>query len=235
MHNLPKNLSRKNPTLSHKFFKFKLMNIFVIIFYIVFSFYTQAHASHAKVENIFVSAAKDQILKTIYYNPSYQKITYPNGDVNIQEGVCTDVIVRAFRKAFGVDLQKLVHIDKKNNWKKYPNPWNSSKADANIDHRRVPNLMYFFKTHGMQVKDKVYIPGDIVVWDLGGGILHIGILSDSNASLLQTLLNPGSGTLLVVHNISCGTKEEDILYDYKIVAHYRINEQIIKKLKEEQK
>lgn len=73
------------------------------------------------------------------------------------------MIVRAFRKAFGIDLQKLIHIDKKNNWKNYPNPWNSPKPDANIDHRRVPNLMCFFKTHGMQVQDKTYIPGDIVV------------------------------------------------------------------------
>lgn len=143
--------------------------------------------------------------------------------------------MRAFRNAFCLDLQKLVHVDKKINLTKYPNSWNSSKTDTNIDHRRVPNLMYFFKTHGMQVQDKAYIPGDIVVWDLGGGVLHIGILSDSNFSLLQTLVNFSSKNPLVIHNISSGVKEEDILYDYKIIAHYRINWKIIQKLRELQK
>jgi uncharacterized protein YijF (DUF1287 family) len=198
-------------------------------------FFSSLSASHERVESVLVSAARDQIGKTISYNPAYQKITYPNGDINIQEGVCTDVIVRSFRSAFCLDLQKLVHVDKKRNWTKYPNSWNSSKTDTNIDHRRVPNLMYFFKTHEMQVHDRVYIPGDIVVWDLGGGVLHIGIFSDSNFSLLQTLMNSCSKTPLVIHNISSGVKEENILYDYKIVAHYRINWQIIKKLRELQK
>lgn len=117
----------------------------------------------------------------------------------------------------------------------YPNPWNSSKVDTNIDHRRVPNLMHFFKTHGMQVHIKAYVPGDIVVWNLGEGILHIGILSNSKTSLFQTLLKSGSGTPLVVHNISCGVQEEDILDHYKIIAHYRINEQIIRELKKLEK
>ncbi len=209
------------------------MNIFAIILFITFSFYAHAHAlPEKKIQDIFISAAKDQIFKTTSYNPAYQKITYPNGDVSIREGVCTDVIVRAFRKAFGLDLQKLIHIDMQKNWKLYPKLWKLPKPDSNIDHRRVPNLMCFFKTHGMQVQDKTYLPGDIVVWDLGGGILHIGILSDSNTSLLQKLLNFGLETPLVVHNISCGVQEEDILNRYKIVAHYRINEQIIKELKE---
>ena len=205
---------------------------FLLSFYLSFS---SLSASHEKVERVLVSAARDQIGKTISYNPAYQKIMYPNGYVGIREGVCTDVIVRAFRNAFCLDLQKLVHVDKKINLTKYPNSWNSSKTDTNIDHRRVPNLMYFFKTHGMQVQDKAYIPGDIVVWDLGGGVLHIGILSDSNFSLLQTLVNFSSKNPLVIHNISSGVKEEDILYDYKIIAHYRINWKIIQKLRELQK
>lgn len=205
---------------------------FLLLFVLFFS---SLCASQEKVEKAFVDAAKDQIGKTISYNPAYQKIPYPKGDVNIHEGVCTDVIIRAFRKAFGIDLQKLVYLDKKRNWTRYPNPWNSSKGDTNIDHRRVPNLMYFFKTHGMQTHDKAYVPGDIVVWNLDGGILHIGILSDPNTSLFQSLLNLGSGTPLVVHNISCGVQEEDILDHYKIVAHYRISEQIIKRLRELEK
>ena len=204
---------------------------FLLSFFFFFFFFSLS-ASHEKVERVLISAARNQIGKTISYNPAYQKIIYPNGDVDIREGVCTDVIVRAFRKACGLDLQKLIHVDKKRNWTKYPNNWNSSKTDTNIDHRRVPNLMYFFKTHEMQVYDKIYIPGDIVVWDLGRGVLHIGILSDSNLSLLQTLVNSGSKTPLVIHNISSGVKEEDILYDYKIVAHYRTNWQIIQKLRE---
>jgi uncharacterized protein YijF (DUF1287 family) len=205
---------------------------FLLLFVVSFS---SLFASQEKVEKAFVRAAKDQIGKTTSYNPAYQKLPYTNGDVNIQEGVCKDVIIRAFRKAFGVDLQKLVYVDKKRNWTLYPNPWNSSKVDTNIDHRRVPNLMHFFKTHGMQVHDKAYVPGDIVVWNLGEGILHIGILSNSKTSLFQTLLNSGSGTPLVVHNISCGVQEEDILDHYKIIAHYRINEQIIKELKKLEK
>lgn len=167
-----------------------------------------------------IAGATDQIGKTIIYDPSYRKISYPNGDFSIERGVCTDVIIRAFR-SIGVDLQKLIHEDMQENWSEYPNIWGMKKTDKNIDHRRVPNIARFFKRLGMQVKDDNFLPGDIVVWDLGGGVLHVGIL-DTNKSW---------NTYLVIHNISSGVKKENILNSYKIVGKYRLNLQVLKKLK----
>lgn len=167
-----------------------------------------------------IAGATDQIGKTIIYDPAYRKISYPNGDFSIERGVCTDVIIRAFR-SIGVDLQKLIHEDMQENWSEYPNIWGMKKTDKNIDHRRVPNIARFFKRLGMQVKDDNFLPGDIVVWDLGGGVLHVGIL-DANKSW---------NTYLVIHNISSGVKKENILNSYNIVGKYRLNLQVLKKLK----
>lgn len=168
-----------------------------------------------------ISGATTQIGKTILYDPSYQKISYPNGDFSIERGVCTDVIIRAFR-SIGVDLQKLIHEDMQKNWSEYPTTiWGLKKTDKNIDHRRVPNMARFFKRLGMQVKDDNFLPGDIIVWDLGGGVLHVGIL-DTNKSW---------NTYLVIHNISSGVKQENILNSYKIVGKYRLNADALRKLK----
>lgn len=151
----------------------------------------------------------------VSYDPTYFKIKYPNGDVPSDKGVCTDVIIRAYRK-LGIDLQKEVHEDIKNNFKKYPKTWGLKNPDTNIDHRRVPNLMCFFARKGIIKKTSnnpdEYLPGDIVTWDLGGGITHIGIvINKKSADGLR---------YLIVHNIGNGQEISDCLFSYKITGHY---------------
>lgn len=152
----------------------------------------------------------------VKYDPSYFKIDYPNGDVPSGKGVCTDVVIRAYRK-MGIDLQKEVHEDMKTNFSKYPKNWGLSKPDRNIDHRRVPNLMVFFSRHGITKtisKDpKDYLPGDIVCWNLRGGVTHIGIVSNKKSFFGKRPL--------IIHNIGAGQVLEDCLFSYKIIGHYR--------------
>jgi hypothetical protein len=164
-------------------------------------------------------AAQAQIGVTLRYDPAYRSLRYPGGDVPPDRGVCTDVIVRALRVARAIDLQKQVHEDIKAHWDAYPHQkrWRLDHPDRNIDHRRVPNLMTYFRRAGYgRTPTRVaaeYLPGDIVAWDLGRGILHIGIISD---------LKTAQGTPLVIHNIGAGTREEDILFRYGIIGHYRL-------------
>ncbi len=152
----------------------------------------------------------------IEYDPSYFKISYPKGDVPENKGVCTDVIIRLYRK-FGIDLQQEVHIDMKQNFEEYPKIWGMKGCDTNIDHRRVPNLMVFFKRHGtikpISNKPENYLPGDIVCWSLGGGVTHIGIITNK--------FNKDKKRRLIVHNIGAGQELEDFLFNFKIIGHYR--------------
>lgn len=159
-----------------------------------------------------VTDARSQVGKTLAYDPAYTKLSYPMGDVPISKGVCTDVVVRALRGQ-NMDLQQLIHEDMKKNFNAYPKKWGLKSPDKNIDHRRVPNIATYFKRKGYQVTDGVYKAGDIVTWDLGKGLVHIGIVSDKKAS---------NGTPLIIHNIGAGTKEENILYQFKITGHFRI-------------
>src|SRR5713226_941936 len=165
---------------------------------------------------LVIDDAIDQVGKTTGYDPSYQKIEYPNGDVPIETGVCSDVIVRAFRKA-GIDLQKEVHEDMKNNFSAYPARWRLSGPDANIDHRRVGNLMTYFarraKSLSTESDSATFLPGDIVTWDLGFGTEHIGFV-------VNVWYKP-SQRYLIVHNIGAGTRMEDGLFAWKITGHYR--------------
>ena len=152
----------------------------------------------------------------VRYDPTYFTISYPNGDVPHDKGVCTDVVIRAYRK-FGIDLQKEVHEDMLLNFSKYPKKWGLSKPDKNIDHRRVPNLMTFFSRYG-RVKPITsngidYLPGDIVCWSLGGPISHIGIVVKKKSADRQRHL--------IVHNIGGGQVVEDCLFKFKIIGHYR--------------
>jgi len=151
----------------------------------------------------------------VQYDPSYVQMNYPNGDVPANKGVCTDVVIRAYRK-LGIDLQKEVHEDMKANFDKYPNKWGLSRPDKNIDHRRVPNLMTFFTRHGTVKKisqvPNDYQSGDIVCWDLGGGITHIGIVSRKKSEDKQRNL--------IIHNIGAGQVLEDCLFQFKIIGHY---------------
>lgn len=152
----------------------------------------------------------------VEYDPSYFSIPYPNGDVPANKGVCTDVIIRAYRK-LGVDLQKEVHEDMKMNFKTYPQIWGLKHTDRNIDHRRVPNLMTFFARHGQVLtisEDAAdYQPGDIVCWNLGGGTTHIGMVSNRKIN--------GGERNLIIHNIGAGQVLEDVLFRFKIIGHYR--------------
>ena len=161
-------------------------------------------------------AAENLTLQNVSYDPSYFSIPYPNGDVPKDKGVCTDVIIRAYR-ALGIDLQKEVHEDMKAHFESYPKNWGLKKTDTNIDHRRVPNLMTFFKRNQAQLaitnKPKDYQAGDIVCWNLHGGINHIGIVSTQYHS---TTKKP-----LIVHNIGAGQVLEDCLFNFKIIGHYR--------------
>ena len=152
------------------------------------------------------------------YDPAYRSLKYPGGDVPLHTGVCTDVVVRAIRGC-GLDLQKAVHEDMRRDFGAYPKNWGLKRPDKNIDHRRVPNLMRYFERHHIQMFEKLklggsYRPGDIVAWDLGGGVLHIGIVSDRVSGR-----NP-----LIIHNIGGGAKEENVLLKFKVIGHYRLKE-----------
>ena len=151
----------------------------------------------------------------IVYDPAYVSIAYPNGDVPAGTGVCTDVVIRAYRK-LGIDLQKEVHEDMKANFKLYPKNWGRKSTDRNIDHRRVPNLMVFFGRKGtkkpMAKNAADYLPGDIVCWDLNGKQLHIGLVINKKSA--------DGKRYLLVHNIGGGQVAEDILFAWKIIGHY---------------
>jgi uncharacterized protein YijF (DUF1287 family) len=154
----------------------------------------------------------------VVYVPAYVQIAYPNGDVPANTGVCTDVVIRAYRK-LGIDLQKEVHEDMKANFDKYPKNWGLSQPDKNIDHRRVPNLMTFFTRYGtvktISQNPNDYKSGDIVCWDLGNGITHIGIVSNKKSEDKQRYL--------IIHNIGAGQVLEDCLFKFKIIGHYSYN------------
>jgi uncharacterized protein len=161
-----------------------------------------------------IAGAKAQVGVTRGYDGSYRRIAYPNGDVPLATGVCTDVVVRAFRRA-GLDLQVLVHEDMKRNFGAYPKNWGLRRPDTNIDHRRVPNLATFFTRKGKSLRvtqnGADYKPGDIVTWRLSSGVPHIGVVSD---------VRRGS-RYLVVHNIGGGAQLEDVLFEYELTGHYR--------------
>lgn len=163
-----------------------------------------------------VEDAIDQTNYTHAYDQSYERLDYPGGDVPLERGACSDVIVRAFRKG-GVDLQKEVHEDMTAAFAAYPKKWGLTKPDSNIDHRRVPNLMTFFERKGksVAVTDRAddYKPGDVVTWDLGGGTTHIGMVTN--------VWSDRSGTYLIAHNIGGGVHVENVLFSWRITGHYR--------------
>ena len=181
-----------------------------------------AQADHATTRQEFtkrlVAAAVERTHHSVRYVSAYVRIPYPGGDVPADTGVCTDEIIRSYR-AVGVDLQKEVHEDMVENFAAYPNKrrWLLSHPDSNIDHRRVPNLMVFFTRKGESLpitsRAEDYAPGDLVTWDLGGAVPHIGIVVDQKSS--------SSGRYQVVHNIGEGPKLEDVLFNWKITGHYR--------------
>jgi uncharacterized protein YijF (DUF1287 family) len=152
---------------------------------------------------------------TIYYDASYVQLDYPGGDVPPDRGVCSDVIIRAFRKA-DVDLQKEVHEDMARSFSAYPKKWGLGGPDANIDHRRVPNLMVYFKRQrkALPITNDAgdYLPGDVVTWNLGGGATHIGLVTN--------IISDTPGRYLVAHNMGAA-RVEDVLFSWEIIGHYR--------------
>jgi len=164
-------------------------------------------------------AALDRLRHRVVYDGRYIPISYPNGDVPPSMGVCTDTVVRSYRK-LGVDLQRLVHEDMSRNFHSYPNlpKWGLSGPDANIDHRRVPNLKAFFSRHGGRLpatsNPRDYRPGDMVTWSLGGDQEHIGIVVDRKSKA-------DPDRRLIVHNIGDGEKIEDVLFQMPITGHFR--------------
>jgi len=192
--------------------------VLITILIICFTGISYANADN-QIGMRVVYAARKQIGKTIHYDPLYQPIEYPNGDVPMDRGVCTDVIVRAFRTGFGLDLQKLVHEDMKRNFSEYPNNWGLGSPDKNIDHRRVANLQTYFNRKGYSIavtrKVNDYKPGDLVTCTVPPNLPHIMIISNK-----KTI----TGRPLVIHNIGAGTKEEDRLFEFELTGRYRIKQ-----------
>lgn len=174
----------------------------------------QTLASEPRAAKLIAEARK-QIGVTMLYDPAYTSLSFPGGDVPRSRGVCTDVIIRAYRDAFGLDLQALVNADMKANFSAYPKIWGLSRADKNIDHRRVPNLQTYLKRSNAALSlsndPANWKPGDIFTSLVGGRLPHIGIVSNRKS---------GSSPL-AIHNIGSGTREEDVLFAHKLTGHYR--------------
>lgn len=189
----------------------KMRTLIFLLFFAGNTLFAQK-ISFTKFSDAAISLTKQKVI----YDPKYFVIKYPGGDVPANKGVCTDVVIRAYR-LLGIDLQKEVHEDMKSHFLLYPRKWGLSKTDPNIDHRRVPNLMIFFSRHGeikpITQNPKDYLPGDIVCWNLGGEITHIGLVVDKKS--------PNGKRNLVVHNIGAGQVLADCLFNYTIIGHYR--------------
>ncbi len=165
----------------------------------------------SRLSNAALELTRDKIT----YDPKYYSIDYPNGDVPLGLGVCTDVVVRAYRK-LGIDLQKKVHQDMNTNFTSYPKNWGRGTTDPNIDHRRVPNLMVFFKRKGLEkpisTNPDHYLPGDVVSWNLPRNLTHIGLVVNKRSA--------DGKRFLIVHNIGGGQVLADCLFAYRIIGHY---------------
>jgi uncharacterized protein len=194
------------------------LRILIILFGIFISSislaYREGEPEH--FSRLLSDAAVERTSHQVRYDGDYRKIAYPNGDVPDHVGVCTDVVIRAYRK-LGIDLQLDVHEEMKSNFGKFPKNWGLTQPDSNIDHRRVPNLQTLFKRKGvvLPVTDspKDYVSGDLVTWVIPGNLPHIGIVVDRRSR--------DGGRPLIVHNIGQGPQLEDMLFEYPITGHYR--------------
>lgn len=174
-----------------------------------------------------LDAARMQVGVTTIYDPAYVTLSFPGGDVDPAHGVCTDVVIRALRAGWGIDLQLAVNRDMKAHFSTYPRQWGLKTTDHNIDHRRVPNLQTLFARIGAEVPVTAevadFMPGDLVTWMLPGNLPHIGIISDRRST---DGLRP-----LVLHNIGAGAQEEDRLFNFPITGHYRFGAEALAKLR----
>lgn len=185
--------------------------ILIALFFFTIHLNGQGIDFAVKLSDAAIALTDDEVV----YDPAYFSIAYPNGDVPKGKGVCTDVVIRAYRK-LGIDLQKEVHEDMKTNFDAYPKIWGLKSTDRNIDHRRVPNLMKFFERHGKDLpvseNPDDYQPGDVVSWNLGGAVTHIGIVVNKKSKDGQRYL--------ISHNIGNGQELSDCLFEYEIIGHY---------------
>lgn len=185
--------------------------LFFLLLFVINAFSQSTGA--LKLSDAALALTKQKVV----YDPSYFTMPYPNGDVPEGKGVCTDVVIRAYRKGLAIDLQKELHLDMKPNFKLYPNNWGRKTTDRNIDHRRVYNLMVFFKRKGIEKSltknPDDYKPGDLVCWNLGGNVSHIGVVVNRKST--------DGKRYLIVHNIGGGQVLEDCLFAWKIIGHYQ--------------
>jgi uncharacterized protein len=182
-----------------------------------------ANAREARLRTL-LDAAHAQVGATLRYDPAYVRLPYPGGDVPLDRGVCSDVVIRAYR-ALDIDLQQRVHEDMRAHFSVYPALWGLRRPDRNIDHRRVPNLEVFFTRHGRRLSVSAdpadYRPGDLVTWRLPGNLPHIGIVTarrDGAGSLSPLPLAPRPW---IVHNVGAGAQVEDVLFAWPITGHFR--------------
>jgi len=189
-----------------------MKSIYILLFFFGISAITVEKSFYERLSDAAITLTKDKV----EYDSNYFSIKYPNGDVPKDKGVCTDVVIRAYRK-LGIDLQKEVHEDMKNNFSKYPKTWGLKKPDSNIDHRRVPNLQVYFtrfgQSFGTSEKASDYKTGDLVTWKINGKLPHIGIVTDKK--------NSDGKRNLIVHNVGAGQVLEDCLFKYDLTGHYR--------------
>ncbi len=173
---------------------------------------------HAEPGDKIIAAAHKQVGVTVTYDPAYVSMAYPNGDVPLDRGVCSDVLIRALRDALAEDLQKLVHEDMRSHFSDYPKLWGMTRTDSSIDHRRVPNLRAYLKRRGCQLPlpkpgdASAFHPGDIVTCNVASSLPHVMIVSDHKTA---------DGHPMVIHNIGGGALEEDSLLSYPLTGHYR--------------
>jgi uncharacterized protein YijF (DUF1287 family) len=179
----------------------------------LFSFAASRAAADERAAAL-IEAARAQIGVTRFYDSAYRRLDWPNGDIDMERGVCSDVVIRAYRRAFQHDLQVAVHRDMKRTFSAYPKNWGLNAPDRNIDHRRVPNLQVFLARHGARLKTAdAFQPGDLVTQTVAQRLPHIAIVSDRRSADGQRYL--------VIHNIGAGAVEEDTLSAFPITGHYR--------------
>lgn len=163
-----------------------------------------------------VETAKERTREDVTYDASYVTIDYPGGDVPADQGVCTDLVIRAYR-GIGIDLQKDIHEDMSAHFSDYPDLWNLTHPDSNIDHRRVQNLEVLFAKYGevlpITENPDDFMPGDLVVWRFSSSMIHIGIVVDEKST--------DGERFLIVHNAGGGTNMQDVLFVWPIIGHYR--------------
>lgn len=170
-------------------------------------------------------AARGQVGVTVTYDPAYVRLAFPGGDIDRARGVCTDVVIRAFRDAHGIDLQLAVNRDMRAAFRAYPRTWGLARPDRNIDHRRVGNLATLFARTGASLPlssdPAAFRAGDIVMMMLPGNLPHVALVSDRRGP---------SGAPMILHNIGAGAQEEDRLFDYPHTGHFRLDAAVLARL-----